>query len=121
MTLKGRNYICLTEDFGQDTGSFHAYVRSEKQFVAEHVRYTVKKGPAPTQGIEIHTLFRFKLCYELLNIWFPMNWDEDSMNLWQLSALQGAYSKLVSPFWTAMFPKHWDSQANALPFSKLTH
>lgn len=33
----------------------------------------------------------------------------------------GAYSQLISPFWMTEFPKHWDSHANALPFSKLTH
>lgn len=65
MTLKGLNYICLSEDFGQDRGSFHAYVRSEKQFVVEHVRYVVRKGPAPTQGIDMHTFFRFELCCKM--------------------------------------------------------
>lgn len=49
--FKGSQLQTLSEDFGQDTGSFHAYVRSEKQFVVEHVRYIVGKGPAPTQGI----------------------------------------------------------------------
>lgn len=71
MTLKGLN-ICLSEDFGQARENFHAYIRSEKQFVVEHVRYIVRKGPDPTQGIDMHTFFRSELCCKMQIIWVPL-------------------------------------------------
>lgn len=56
MTLKGPNYICLSEDFlGQlwnsHTERFHAYIRSKKQFVVEYYTYSRKSSSSDSWNV----------------------------------------------------------------------